>query len=533
MESPFAGMLKTNYVPLDSEVEQICQFITGKMKELSRLEEPITHFPDIVNNFTRHRDTLNEHIQDHRALISGARRIPRDVLEEVFVRCLPTGQNARMRADESPVLLGHICSAWRQISLTSPHLWSSLHVDAYPVPDTKLQLRVEAAESWLNRSRNSLLSVSFSITGHEHKPHIPAYDLPQIQQLMGVFNAYSRRWKSLKLSMTMLLFSMWSPTLTTADVPMLEMVELRLIDRHDTPAGISQRVLPVILKAQSLRIISLIDMMSIPCIIAPCWGQLTTLSLLRSPSGTIFSLTWQQALLILRHTSNLRRFSLQLGYSLARLPLHQEDINITLMHLESFRIDVKGDLDLADFFNVLVMPSLKHLAISCEAAELSNIPFISFLTQPHVIETMELKLNEFPPDHLIELLALVPSLRGLCLVEMIPVGDGSILNEDIIKRLIPGVDGQCLCPCLEEVRICSAVVGVENDALLTFLRTRTQSAHLGVTRLRHAALSFAVWGQQTDITTDMAPFNAKELNVNLSHWNRFDETVWQKGWAYG
>jgi hypothetical protein len=524
-------MLKTNYVPLESEVELIRQLITGKMEELSRLEEQITHFPDIVDNLTRERDTLNEYIRDHRALISGARRVPRDVLEEVFVLCLPADQNAKMRTYESPVLLGRICSAWREVSLTSPRLWSSLHVDADPRPDAKLQHRVEAAESWLNRSGSLLLSISFTVSHEGPQSRIPAYELPKIQQLMDVFNACSRRWRSLHLSMTMSSFLTWSPTLTAVDVPVLEALKLELIESYNMLRNAS--ALPMILQAQSLRTISLSDAMSYPSIFAPYWGQLTTLSLL-CPWGTSFGLTWQNALVILHHASNLRKFSLQLSPASSpsvRLPQGV----ITLLSLESFRIDVADSNILMDFLNVLAMPSLKHLAISSTYAGLFNIPFISLLTKPQVIETMELKLNAFPSDYLIRLLALVPSLRGLCLAESVHRDYSALLNDEVIKRLTPDADGHCLCPCLEEVRVCSA--HIRNEGLHKFLQTRTQSEHLGVTRLQRAVLAFARWGRLVD-------FDAKRLHENSGympdyvlpitdyHWRRFNENFWKKGWAH-
>jgi hypothetical protein len=114
-------------------------------------------------------------------------------------------------------------------------------------------------------------------------------------------------------------------------------------------------------------------------------------------------------------------------------------------------------------------------------------------------------------------------------------GSAIVLNDAVIKRLIPDADGQCLCPCLKEVMVCS--VYVHNEELLAFLRARTQSEHLGVTRLQRAVFSFIVWGRLVDIKTDMTPFDAKGLlpehvpQLQDAHRYEFDETIWQKGWA--
>ncbi|KAF8171525.1 hypothetical protein BJ912DRAFT_995493 [Pholiota molesta] len=55
-------------------------------------------------------------------------RIPYDVLREIFIHCLP---RYRLRVPQpnpmmAPMLLCHICSAWRTVALGSPTLWSHL-----------------------------------------------------------------------------------------------------------------------------------------------------------------------------------------------------------------------------------------------------------------------------------------------------------------------------------------------------------------------------------------------------------------------
>ncbi|KAJ7080531.1 hypothetical protein C8R44DRAFT_539592, partial [Mycena epipterygia] len=69
------------------------------------------------------RISLKDEIDGYKALISPARCIPQDVLEEIFFSCLPTTHNALINAREAPLLLGHICSYWRGISHSMPKLW--------------------------------------------------------------------------------------------------------------------------------------------------------------------------------------------------------------------------------------------------------------------------------------------------------------------------------------------------------------------------------------------------------------------------
>ncbi|KAF8868446.1 hypothetical protein CPB84DRAFT_1632253, partial [Gymnopilus junonius] len=60
--------------------------------------------------------------------------LPEDALHEIFYHCLPTHCNSIIPSKEAPVLLMHICSKWQATVLSSPHLWSQLHItfsDAY------------------------------------------------------------------------------------------------------------------------------------------------------------------------------------------------------------------------------------------------------------------------------------------------------------------------------------------------------------------------------------------------------------------
>ncbi|KAJ7881995.1 hypothetical protein B0H14DRAFT_2184182, partial [Mycena olivaceomarginata] len=74
--------------------------------EVSRLDS-------LIRELNSRREKLTRYIDSHRALISLGRRLPRDVLEEIFATCLPSHWNTIMSAKEAPILLCHLCSGWR------------------------------------------------------------------------------------------------------------------------------------------------------------------------------------------------------------------------------------------------------------------------------------------------------------------------------------------------------------------------------------------------------------------------------------
>ncbi|KAJ7657297.1 hypothetical protein DFH06DRAFT_1197914 [Mycena polygramma] len=149
-ESPFREYLHTNYVPADPEVQQIRAHLVPHEAELARLES-------LIHELAERRDRVKKYIEPHKALVSLPRRLPQDVVEEIFLACLPTHHNAIMSAETAPLLLGRICSAWRSIAFSMLRLWASLHVSVdFIHPDE----RTAAFARWLGRSAHRPLSLS-------------------------------------------------------------------------------------------------------------------------------------------------------------------------------------------------------------------------------------------------------------------------------------------------------------------------------------------------------------------------------------
>ncbi|KAJ7633399.1 hypothetical protein DFH06DRAFT_691571 [Mycena polygramma] len=151
MESPFRENFDTNYVPTDAEVEQIRAHITPYEAELARLES-------LVRDLTIQRARVKNYIEPHKALISYPRRLPQDVVEEIFLACLPARHNAVMSPATAPLLLGRICSAWRSIAFAMPRLWVSIHISVEFVAQS--EERKAAFVDWLKRSAELPLAIS-------------------------------------------------------------------------------------------------------------------------------------------------------------------------------------------------------------------------------------------------------------------------------------------------------------------------------------------------------------------------------------
>ena len=93
----------------------------------------------------------------HQGLISCIRRLPSEILGEIFVRCVPPEPYVEPDTTAAPLLLLAVCRGWRRVALGTPRLWCSLSVR--PSPGTQ-QRGLYFYHHWLARARGCPLALA-------------------------------------------------------------------------------------------------------------------------------------------------------------------------------------------------------------------------------------------------------------------------------------------------------------------------------------------------------------------------------------
>ncbi|KIK62711.1 hypothetical protein GYMLUDRAFT_164176, partial [Collybiopsis luxurians FD-317 M1] len=174
--SPFSHVLRTNYAASFTETQAIHTLLAAPSEELSRLAGEISRVRKTLEELTSRYDHLKTHVDAHLALISPLRRLPREIISEIFVQCLPTDRNPTRSLTEAPLLLTVLSKGLREIALSTPQLWNALHVF---LPNTSfnspigideleplIRRRKEGVEAWFQRSRCLPLSISVYLSGY-------------------------------------------------------------------------------------------------------------------------------------------------------------------------------------------------------------------------------------------------------------------------------------------------------------------------------------------------------------------------------
>ncbi|KAJ7615667.1 hypothetical protein DFH06DRAFT_1108078 [Mycena polygramma] len=496
MESPFREYLDTNYVPTDTEIEHIRAYLEPHEAELARLVSLVRE--------------LKDHIQSHRTLISHSRRLPQDILEQVFLACLPTLHNAVMSPMEPPLLLGRICSEWRSIAFSMPRLWASLHIPEPFISGNKQ--RKAAMVDWLVRSAKCPLTLSAS---YGQKPR---ENLALTESLLG----FSERWRGLHLSN--IDIADFSSKWANIDAPSL--VDVSIEFGENLPLSNSFAAVlssPLIRTNPSERVTitaRCLDVL-IPMSVPFAWDHLTDLSLLNSGDNTL-GLPVIALHRLLKGCTRLLSLRVRLAChgrspSLDVMPgdlLHPTLESFIVVGLSSSRDTISDGVLLLIIHN-LEMPSLVRFHAPDAFDDAISICWFNFLRKlaenSPLISDLKLTLTDYREPELAKVLQLFPNLTRLDLLHYRPLPSTRSYESDATTLLslltTSHPTGQNLCPGLTELVTQGEWFDIK--PLLDFLRGHSDYAP----NLRR--LDFLIWGAPPGGLPDVTPFIDGGLEVLL------------------
>lgn len=124
----FASVLHTNHVPTPSELPSLLKYTSHLTSIQDGLQTELESLQARLSDLQEQHEMLTEAVAPYHSFSSAFRRFPPELLQVIFVHCLPETRNPVMHASEAPLVLGRVCSRWRRIVESTPELWACLHV---------------------------------------------------------------------------------------------------------------------------------------------------------------------------------------------------------------------------------------------------------------------------------------------------------------------------------------------------------------------------------------------------------------------
>ncbi|KAK7031758.1 ABC protein [Favolaschia claudopus] len=194
-------LMHSNGPPNDSETPFIRAAVSLADERIASLDEEISELQRKLKELEEERVSVAEYQTKNKAILSPLRRIPAEVLTEIF-SCLkpyhePVSEGRQSYLAHGPWLPSHVSRRWRAISLSTPSLWSRIVIDYarqyYPESPLQLEAHIQRAKS---------LSLKILFCGAEDA------DSDSQMQMLDHLLEYSSRWEDLVVVCTSQLVSL-------------------------------------------------------------------------------------------------------------------------------------------------------------------------------------------------------------------------------------------------------------------------------------------------------------------------------------
>ncbi|KAK7014313.1 hypothetical protein R3P38DRAFT_1449284 [Favolaschia claudopus] len=461
--TPLQALLRTNEVPLDGQIPMIRNFIVTAQDRLATLQNERDDLRSKAATLCMKIEALNvelsalgmeefemktkaatldgiidaftEQIRGHQAVLSVVRRVPADVLLEIF-SWITLETFARMVLTESkvptaPWRLTHVCRAWRAVALSYPKLWARVCIDGSIIdwsesdpkaPAISMLYPREALKTQLQLSSTASLDVELHML--EQSEEMRLLLEPLIQQ--------SSRWARLILTS-----DAWST------LEYLKEIETKLPRLNylviDTGYDLLIPSWPTELRqlfffAGHLRTAKLTNFaltspsppLSLP------WHQLTKLRIC-SPLISLLN--------ILSTAHHLVDCTLEVDDSEGNQTWATPPFVVTLPTVQRLTMGPSCSDDCSSW---LVLPQLRFLALEGTPVEHAR----TLITQSQCrLETLELRHIEIKSDVLLAILQVVPSITNLA------VDFCFTFTDEQIQSFLRSMTGSTLCPNLASMKI--------------------------------------------------------------------------------
>ncbi|KAF5351307.1 hypothetical protein D9758_008064 [Tetrapyrgos nigripes] len=173
--------LHSGYVPNERDIARMKSFIQDANADISELDS-------MLALLTERRETLVRQVNDCKRVISAnaLRNFPPEVLIEVFRLCTPSLDLFYSTHDAfSATLLAisQTCAFWRNVSLSTPELWTNIFIDITSCPDGPNYHSL--LKLYLSRSSSTPLTLQITA-------RVTQYNLPFSLADRGEFSAQQR-----------------------------------------------------------------------------------------------------------------------------------------------------------------------------------------------------------------------------------------------------------------------------------------------------------------------------------------------------
>lgn len=148
-----------NRFPSESQLRLLPTMKSDIEHDILRFDKEISRLTDVLSELQTQRARLQRQVTSCSSLLAPIRRLPPELLVEIFsFSCVLPSNDLTQRKISAPYNISHVCSYWRELSISTPNLWSRISVDLdFATDDTP-----KVVEMFLKRSFRRPLTLIIS-----------------------------------------------------------------------------------------------------------------------------------------------------------------------------------------------------------------------------------------------------------------------------------------------------------------------------------------------------------------------------------
>jgi hypothetical protein len=131
--------------------------VTELQARIAKLSTYIDLQKEVLKHLEREKRLVQRRLN---AVLDPVARLPLEISSEIFLCSLPRAPLPEPGDRHGPMQLLNICNAWTDIALSTPALWTAIHIALPYTEDLK-----EVVAAWLQRACGQPLTISLSVCG--------------------------------------------------------------------------------------------------------------------------------------------------------------------------------------------------------------------------------------------------------------------------------------------------------------------------------------------------------------------------------
>lgn len=144
-DTAISHLLSNNLPPSSSEATYVREQIHATQREANLVQCELKEMEHKIRNLQSQKANLDDRLEQYRNVLSPCRRMPVEILSEIFAYLVPEGGNRTGTLAD----LCRVCKTWRDAAFLSSRLWSKVAI----TPHTRLPH--ESISLWLSLAKAS------------------------------------------------------------------------------------------------------------------------------------------------------------------------------------------------------------------------------------------------------------------------------------------------------------------------------------------------------------------------------------------